>query len=104
VGDGDYLLGALAVRVENGVARLVQGGAIAGSTLTMDRAFRFVVDAGVPVEDAVLMSSTNPARLLGMSEQVGSVAVGLDADLVVLDDHLARTAVMSKGSWLNAPR
>jgi N-acetylglucosamine-6-phosphate deacetylase len=104
VGDGDYLLGALAVRVENGVARLVEGGAIAGSTLTMDRAFRFVVDAGVPVEDAVLMSSTNPARLLGMTEQVGSVAVGLDADLVVLDGHLARTAVMSKGSWLDAPR
>jgi N-acetylglucosamine-6-phosphate deacetylase len=50
------------------------------------------------------MSSTNPARLLGMSERVGSVAVGLDADLVILDDHVARTAVMSKGSWLNAPR
>jgi N-acetylglucosamine-6-phosphate deacetylase len=104
VGDGDYLLGALAVRVENGVARLVEGGAIAGSTLTMDRAFRFVVDAGVPVEDAVLMSSTNPARLLGMSERVGSVAVGLDADLVVLDDRFARTAVMAQGSWLDPPR
>jgi N-acetylglucosamine-6-phosphate deacetylase len=103
-GDGDYLLGALAVRVEDGVARLVEGGAIAGSTLTMDRAFRFVVEAGVPVEDAVLMSSTNPARLLGRSDRVGSVAVGLDADLVVLDDRLARTAVMSKGSWLEPPQ
>jgi N-acetylglucosamine-6-phosphate deacetylase len=102
-GDGDYLLGALAVRVEDGVARLVEGGAIAGSTLTMDRAFRFVVEAGVPVEDAVLMSSTNPARVLGLSDRVGSVAVGLDADLVVLDDRLARTAVMSKGSWLDPP-
>jgi N-acetylglucosamine-6-phosphate deacetylase len=86
------------------VARLVEGGAIAGSTLTMDRAFRFVVDAGVPVEDAVLMSSTNPARLLGMSERVGSVAVGLDADLVVLDDRFTRTAVMAQGSWLDPPR
>jgi N-acetylglucosamine-6-phosphate deacetylase len=102
-GDGDYLLGAMAVRVENGVARLVEGGAIAGSTLTMDRAFRLVIEAGIPVEDAVLMSSTNPARLLGMSDRVGSVAVGLDADLVVLDDRFDRTAVMSKGRWLDPP-
>ena len=102
-GDGDYVLGALAVRVEDGVARLVEGGAIAGSTLTMDRAFRFAVEAGVPVEDAVLMSSTNPARLLGLSERVGAIAAGLDADLVVLDDGFARTAVMVRGSWLDQP-
>ncbi len=102
-GDGDYVLGALAVRVEDGVARLVEGGAIAGSTLTMDRAFRFAVEAGVPVEDAVLMSSTNPARLLGLSERVGAIAAGLDADLVVLDDGFARTAVMARGSWLDQP-
>ncbi|MGH8825436.1 MAG: N-acetylglucosamine-6-phosphate deacetylase [Jiangellaceae bacterium] len=103
-GDGDYVLGALAVRVQNGVARLVEGGAIAGSTLTMDSAFRFAVEAGVPVEDAVRMSSTNPARLISVSERVGSVAVGLDADLVVLDERFARTAVMFKGSWLDPPR
>jgi N-acetylglucosamine-6-phosphate deacetylase len=39
-----------------------------------------------------------------MSERVGSVAVGLDADLVVLDDRFARTAVMAQGSWLDPPR
>ncbi len=103
-GDGDYVLGALAVRVEEGVARLVEGGAIAGSTLTMDRAFRFAVEAGVPVEDTVLMASTNPARLLGLSERVGAIAAGLDADLVVLDDAFARTAVMSRGRWLSSPQ
>jgi N-acetylglucosamine-6-phosphate deacetylase len=101
VGDGDYVLGELAVRVVDGVARLVDGGAIAGSTLTMDRAFRFVVRAGVPVQDAVRMVSATPARLLGMSEQVGELRSGLDADLVVLDETFARQAVMAKGHWVD---
>jgi N-acetylglucosamine-6-phosphate deacetylase len=101
VGDGDYVLGELAVRVVDGVARLVDGGAIAGSTLTMDRAFRFVVQAGVPVQDAVRMASATPARLLGLSEQVGELRAGLDADLVVLDETLALQAVMAKGHWVD---
>jgi N-acetylglucosamine-6-phosphate deacetylase len=101
-GDGDYMLGELAVRVEDGVARLVDGGAIAGSTLTMDRAFQFaVVEAGVGTEDAVRMAATNPARLLGLADRVGSLAVGFDADLVVLDERFERTAVMAKGAWLD---
>lgn len=99
-GDGDYLLGELPVRVDGGVARLVDGGSIAGSTLTMDRAFRFVVEAGASVADAVMMASTTPARLLGMSDRVGALEVGMDADLVVLDPSLARQAVMAKGAWL----
>ncbi|MGH8774325.1 MAG: N-acetylglucosamine-6-phosphate deacetylase [Jiangellaceae bacterium] len=99
-GDGDYLLGGMAVRVDDGVARLVEGGAIAGSTLTMDRAFRFVVEAGVAVEDAVLMASTTPATLLGLADRVGSIAVGLDADLVILDGSFDRQAVMARGGWL----
>jgi N-acetylglucosamine-6-phosphate deacetylase len=101
VGDGDYVLGDLAVRVVDGVARLVDGGAIAGSTLTMDRAFRFVVQAGVAVQDAVRMASATPARLLGLSEQVGELRAGLDADLVVLDETFARQAVMAKGHWVD---
>jgi N-acetylglucosamine-6-phosphate deacetylase len=100
VGDGDYVLGELAVRVVDGVARLVEGGAIAGSTLTMDRAFRFVVQAGVAVQDAVRMASATPARLLGLSDQVGELRAGLDADLVVLDETLALQAVMAKGLWV----
>lgn len=102
VGDGDYLLGKLKVRVEGGVARLVDGGAIAGSTLTMDRAFKFVVQAGVAVPDAVRMASTTPARLLGLADQVGALRPGLDADLVVLDGEFDLRAVMAKGTWVDA--
>ncbi len=103
--DGDYLLGELAVRVQDGVARLVHGGAIAGSTLTMSSAFRFAVErAGFPMVAAVRASSTNPARLLGLADQVGDLADGLAADLVVLDESLALRGVLARGAWVVRPQ
>lgn len=98
-GDGDYLLGHLTVRVRDGVARQPDG-TIAGSTLTMDRAFRCVVDAGASVEEAVTMASTTPAEALGLADEIGSITVGRAADLVVLDRTLHVAAVMVKGSWV----
>jgi N-acetylglucosamine-6-phosphate deacetylase len=84
-----------------GLATLVDGGNIAGSTLTMDRAFqRAVLEVGLPIEDAVRMASTTPARVLGMDRLLGTVAPGLEADLVVLDDGLEMTAVMAAGTWV----
>lgn len=98
-GDGDYRLGGQSVRVYGGVARLADG-TIAGSTLTMDRAFRFAVEGGASIEDAARMSSSTPARALRLDDRVGSITVGRDADLVVLDQNLWVRAVMTKGGWL----
>jgi N-acetylglucosamine-6-phosphate deacetylase len=99
-GDGEYRLGEFTVRVRDGIARLADEQTLAGSALTMDRAFRFAVETGASVEDAVRMSSTTPARVLGLADRLGSIAVGNDADLVVLDDTFHTEAVMAKGSWL----
>src|SRR5262249_47233632 len=63
--DGEYDLGGQVVTVADGVARLARGGAIAGSTLTMDRAFRRAVGLGWSMVDAARMSATTPARALG---------------------------------------
>ncbi|GFH36771.1 N-acetylglucosamine-6-phosphate deacetylase [Streptomyces pacificus] len=103
-GDGVYHLGPLAVEVSEGVARLVEGGSIAGSTLTLDTAFRraATVDA-LPVEDIVQAISTNPARLLGLQDRVGSIEAGKDADLVVLDADFTLRGVMRKGAWVLEP-
>ncbi|MHC5702615.1 N-acetylglucosamine-6-phosphate deacetylase [Streptomyces sp. PKU-MA01144] len=103
-GDGVYHLGPLAVEVREGVARLVEGGSIAGSTLTLDTAFRraATVDA-LPVEDIVRAISTNPARLLGLHDRVGSIEAGKDADLVVLDADFTLRGVMRKGAWVVEP-
>ncbi|MFF0740740.1 N-acetylglucosamine-6-phosphate deacetylase [Streptomyces sp. NPDC004111] len=104
-GDGQYQLGPLAVEVRDGVARLVEGGSIAGSTLTLDTAFRRSVTIdGLPVEDAVRSLSANPARLLGIDDKVGSLEPGKDADLVVLDAEFKIAGVMRKGEWVIEPQ
>jgi N-acetylglucosamine-6-phosphate deacetylase len=104
-GDGRYMLGPLEVEVADGVARLVEGGSIAGSTLTLDRAFKRAVTVDrLPVEDAVKALSANPARLLGMSDTIGSLEPGKYADLVVLDDAYEVKGVMRRGHWVVDPR
>ncbi len=108
-GDGHYRLGSLAVEVHDGVAMLAGTDTIAGSTATMDALFRggAAVDSGLSRPDAepgtdrketrnfsdaslvaaVRMTSTNPARALGLGH-VGDIAVGRHADFVVFDDDL----------------
>jgi N-acetylglucosamine-6-phosphate deacetylase len=105
VGDGTYVLGTMRVRVEDGVARLVEGGSIAGSTLTMDVAFRRAVrSVGLSLVEAAEICSLTPARVLGLAARLGSISVGKDADLVVLSDDLEVTGVMKRGEWLTEPR
>ncbi len=104
-GDGRYGLGPLDVEVSDGVARLVQGGSIAGSTLTQDRAFqRAVTIDRLPVQDVVAALSANPARLLGMYDTIGSLEPGKDADLVLLDADFALKGVMRRGEWVVDPQ
>ncbi|NLU74166.1 N-acetylglucosamine-6-phosphate deacetylase [Streptomyces sp. HNM0575] len=104
MGDGRYPLGPLEVEVRDGVARLTEGGSIAGSTLTLDVAFRRAVTLdGIPVEDAVRALSANPARLLGVYDRTGSVEAGKHADLVVLDAAFEVAGVMRRGAWTVRP-
>lgn len=89
--DGAYELGSLAVEVTSGVARLADSGSIAGSTLTMDHAFRRTARE-LDATEAVRLASAEPARLLGLADR-GAIAPGLRADLVLLDAELAVTYV-----------
>ncbi|MCJ1680645.1 N-acetylglucosamine-6-phosphate deacetylase [Streptomyces sp. APSN-46.1] len=103
-GDGTYHLGPLEVEVKDGVARLVEGGSIAGSTLTLDTAFkRSVTIDELPVESVVQAISANPAKLLGLYDQVGSLEPGKYADLVVLDAGFDLKGVMRRGEWIVSP-
>ncbi|MFB0626747.1 N-acetylglucosamine-6-phosphate deacetylase [Streptomyces sp. AB3(2024)] len=103
-GDGTYHLGPLEVEVKDGVARLVEGGSIAGSTLTLDTAFkRSVTVDRLPVESVVQAISANPAKLLGLYDEVGSLEPGKYADLVVLDSAFDLKGVMRRGEWIVSP-
>ncbi len=84
--DGNYFSGALPVTVKDGVAR-AENGALAGSSLRINRALGNVVEVlGVPVCDAMLGVTKNPAEALGMYDEIGSIDVGKRAHLTVLDE------------------
>lgn len=99
-GDGRHRLGGLDVTVADGIARLTGTDVLAGSTLTMDRAWRTaVVSCGLMPQQATLAASTNPARLLGLASVTGALVPGLRADLVLLDPSLHVAGVMAAGRW-----
>jgi len=97
--DGDYLLGPMAVRVEAGVARIVvdEGeGSIAGGVAHLLDIVRQVVNAGVPLADAVAAASATPAEVLGRHD-IGALVPGRRADLVVTDTNLRPLQVIRAG-------
>ncbi|MET9553454.1 N-acetylglucosamine-6-phosphate deacetylase [Streptomyces sp. NPDC006645] len=104
-GDGVYQLGPLEVEVKDGVARLAVGGSIAGSTLTLDTAFKRAATVDrLPVTDIVRAISANPAKLLGVYDRVGSLEPGKDADLVILDADFTIVGVLRRGDWVVRPQ
>ena len=99
--DGRYLLGSLEVVVDGGVARLVEGGSIAGSTLTQDVALRrAVIDSGIPLHEAVGALTVAPAAAIGRSGDLGRLDPGYAADAVLLTDDLEVDAVWGAGARL----
>lgn len=98
--DGDYRLGANLVLVRGAVARL-EGGALAGSTLTMDRAVRNMVKAvGVPEVQALRMASEFPCAAIGEAER-GRIAPGMIADLVLLDGDYTPLVTVARGEVIH---
>jgi N-acetylglucosamine-6-phosphate deacetylase len=98
--DGRYTLGDFEVTVSGGVCRNAEG-ILAGSTLTLDRALRNIVALGISLSDAVRMLTQNPATLLGIEFKKGSLRVGADADILLLDEGLHVTNVWARGVALN---
>ena len=84
--------------IEDGVCKMADHSALAGSLATMDVLVRTMVKkANIPLEDAVRMASETPARLIGVSDRKGALAKGKDADIVILDKELNVRCVWSMG-------
>jgi len=86
-GDGDYQIWGETISVKHGRTQNARGS-IAGSVITMLDAVRMMLSLKVSETKVAQMASTNPARLLGIDDDRGSIAEGKRADLVALDTNL----------------
>ena len=99
--DGSYELGELSVLVQDGAARLQGSGALAGSVSNLMNCLRTaVLQMGIPLAAAVKCAAVNPAKVLGVFDERGSIAPGKIADLVLLNPDLSLAAVFLKGQLL----
>jgi N-acetylglucosamine-6-phosphate deacetylase len=95
--DGQYQLGSFVVKVSQGICRSPEGQ-LAGSTLTQDRALRNMIRwSGLSLEEAIYMTTQNPARAIGVAGQKGTVQAGYDADLVLLNEDLSVHQTICEG-------
>lgn len=95
--DGEYTLGGQPVTVKGNLATL-HDGTIAGSATNLMDCMRFVVkEVGLPLETAVMCASVNPAKEIGIFDEVGSISVGKKADFVLLDKDLNIVSVYIDG-------
>lgn len=86
------------VIIEDGVCKLADHSALAGSVATMDRLIRTMVQkADIPLADAVRMVSETPARIMNVYDRKGSLQKGKDADIIVMDEDLKIRAVWAMG-------
>lgn len=96
--DGEYELGGQRVICRDGAVRLPDGN-LAGSALTLDNAVRYAIrELECSLEDVIRMVSETPAWILGIDDKKGSVEVGKDADLVLLDAKLQVRATIVCGN------
>jgi len=92
------LSAGLPVVIEDGVAKLPDRSAFAGSIATDDRLVRVMhKGAGIPLTDCIQMMCLTPARIIKMDDRKGSVATGKDADLILFDDEIHVDWVMADG-------
>ena len=86
------------VIIDDGVAKLPDKSCFAGSIGTMDKAFKFAVEkAHIPMNEASRMVSLTPATLMNMQNRKGSIEVGKDADLVVMNRSFITQKVFVDG-------
>jgi N-acetylglucosamine-6-phosphate deacetylase len=105
--EGNSILGSLqagqTVLVEDGVAKMPDRKAFAGSVATADRLVRTMVQlAGVNLPEAVQMMTATPARICGIFNQKGSLTIGKQADMIIFDQDIHINKTIIKGTIIYA--
>lgn len=87
------------VILEDGVCKLADHSALAGSIATMDVLIRTCIHrAEIPMVDVFRMVSETPAKIMGIFDRKGSIEEGKDADIMMFDDDIDLTYVMQMGN------
>ena len=96
--DGEYSLGGQPVFVKDNAARL-ENGTLAGSTLKLNEGVRnFMNTVNISLNEAVDCATINPAKVLGIADRKGSIELGKDADLIVVDKDLNVYMTICRGN------
>lgn len=86
------------VILEDGVCKLADHSALAGSIATMDTLIRTsILKAEIPMIDVFRMASETPAKIMGVFDRKGSIEEGKDADIIMFDKDINLTYVMQMG-------
>lgn len=91
--------------IEDGVAKMPDRSAFAGSVATTDRLVRTMIQlADTPLVDAVRMVTLTPARILHIDQTKGSIEAGKDADIVIFDNQINVINTISEGHVIYSKR
>ena len=96
-----YTMGGMSYDVQDGVGMMLDRSSFAGSATLLPQMLPVLIDVvGIPVVEAVRMTTLTPARIIGVDGESGSLEPGKRADLVVFDDASPRNASCWAGSGL----
>jgi N-acetylglucosamine-6-phosphate deacetylase len=100
--DGEhFVMGDMEYYVNNGVGMMLDDSAFAGSVTMLNKMVSNLVSTvGVPLVDAIRMVSLTPASVLGIDGQKGSLEIGKDADIAILERDFSVWSTMIKGHWV----
>ncbi len=96
LGDGEYSFGGQKITVKDGTA-LTETGNLAGSTSTLFECVKTAISFGIKEEDAVMMASENPAKLMNLNK--GKIEVGYDADFIIVDNEFNLKQSIARGEF-----
>lgn len=97
-----YTMGGLSYDVQDGVGMVRDRSTFAGSATLLPQMLPVLIDVvGIPVVEAVRMTTLTPARIVGMDDEYGSLEPGKCADVVIFDDAFVARRVMLGGQWLD---
>ena len=100
--DGEYAFVGYTAAKNGGQTNPVNGGGTAQSAMSLTDCFRYAVEIGIPIEDAVRAASYNPACAVSIASNVGSLVPGKSADILVMDSDLKLVDVFIAGERQNA--